>query len=93
LASVFRITQELAETDYLSRDSATLPRDQTNNFCSRGVTPSYSFWVWHRRNFKFLKENSPDFDQAITALIEDLHQRGRAEDTTVNIGASLDVRR
>ncbi|WP_339733814.1 DUF1501 domain-containing protein [uncultured Gimesia sp.] len=50
---------------------------------ARVVTLSYSFWDWHSRNFKLAKENFPDFDQAITALIEDLHQRGMAEDTTV----------
>ena len=50
---------------------------------ARVVTLSYSFWDWHSSNFKRAKENFPDFDQAITALIEDLHQRGMAEDTTV----------
>lgn len=50
---------------------------------ARVVTLSYSFWDWHHRNFKIAKDNFPDFDQAITALIEDLHQRGMAEDTTV----------
>tara|TARA_R110002111_G_scaffold227346_1_gene288809 strand:+ start:21352 stop:22689 length:1338 start_codon:yes stop_codon:yes gene_type:complete len=50
---------------------------------ARVVTLSYSFWDWHSRNFNLAKENFPDFDQAITALIEDLHQRGMAEDTTV----------
>ncbi len=50
---------------------------------ARVVTLSYSFWDWHSSNFKRGKENLPDFDQAITALLEDLHQRGMAEDTTV----------
>jgi Protein of unknown function (DUF1501) len=50
---------------------------------ARVVTVSYSFWDWHGSNFRIAKENFPDFDQAITALIEDLHQRGMAEDTTV----------
>ena len=50
---------------------------------ARMVTLSYSFWDWHGSNFKRAKQNFPDFDQAITALIEDLHQRGLAEDTTV----------
>lgn len=50
---------------------------------ARVVTLSYSFWDWHGSNFKLARENFPDFDQAITALIEDLHQRGLAEDTTV----------
>lgn len=50
---------------------------------ARVVTVSYSFWDWHGSNFARAKENFPDFDQAITALIEDLHQRGLADDTTV----------
>ncbi len=50
---------------------------------ARVVTVSYSFWDWHGSNFRIAKENFPDFDQAITALIEDLHQRGMADDTTV----------
>jgi len=50
---------------------------------ARVVTLSYSFWDWHGNNFGIAKQNFPDFDQAITALIEDLHQRGMAEDTTV----------
>lgn len=50
---------------------------------ARVVTLSYSFWDWHGSNFTNARQNFPDFDQAITALIEDLHQRGLAEDTTV----------
>ena len=49
----------------------------------RVVTLSYSFWDWHGDNFRRAKENLPDFDQAITALIDDLHDRGMADDTTV----------
>jgi len=49
----------------------------------RVVTLSYSFWDWHGNNFKIAKENFPDFDQALSALIEDLDQRGMLEDTTV----------
>lgn len=50
---------------------------------ARVVTVSYSFWDWHGGNFKRAKENFPDFDQAITALVSDLHERGMADDTTV----------
>lgn len=50
---------------------------------ARVVTLSYSFWDWHSNNFKYGEENMLDFDQALTALIEDLHQRGMAEDVTV----------
>ena len=49
----------------------------------RVVTVSYSFWDWHGANFRRAKENLPDFDQGITALVEDLHQRGMADDVTV----------
>ena len=49
----------------------------------RVVTLSYSFWDWHGRNFKYAKQNLPDFDQALSALLEDLDQRGMLEDTTV----------
>lgn len=49
----------------------------------RVVTLSYSFWDWHGKNFKTAKENLPDFDQALSALIEDLDARGMLEDTSV----------
>jgi hypothetical protein len=49
----------------------------------RVVTLSYSFWDWHSNNFGTAKQNFPDFDQALSALIEDLDQRGLLDDTTV----------
>jgi hypothetical protein len=49
----------------------------------RVVTVSYSFWDWHGQNFRNAKQNLPDFDQAITALIQDLHDRGLDKDVTV----------
>ena len=49
----------------------------------RMVTVSYSFWDWHGGNFRRAKDNLPDFDQAITALVEDLEVRGMLEDVTV----------
>jgi hypothetical protein len=49
----------------------------------RVVTLSYSFWDWHGSNFKIAKQNLPDFDQALSALIEDLDRRGMLDDTTV----------
>jgi uncharacterized protein (DUF1501 family) len=50
---------------------------------ARVVTLSYSFWDWHGNNFNIAKQNFPDFDQALSALIEDLEQRGMLKDTTV----------
>jgi len=49
----------------------------------RVVTISYSFWDWHGSNFRIAKENLPDFDQAISALVEDLHNRGMGDDVSV----------
>jgi hypothetical protein len=50
---------------------------------ARVVTLSYSFWDWHGGNFANARANFPDFDQALSALIEDLDRRGRLQDTTV----------
>jgi hypothetical protein len=49
----------------------------------RCVTLSFSFWDFHGENFKGARANVPVFDQAITALVEDLHQRGLDKDVTV----------
>ena len=49
----------------------------------RCVTLSYSFWDYHGSNFKRCRENLPDLDQAVTALVQDLHDRGMDQDTTV----------
>ena len=50
---------------------------------ARCVTVSYSFWDWHGRNFKYARENMPDLDQALTALVSDLHERGLDQDVSV----------
>lgn len=49
----------------------------------RCVTLSYSFWDWHGNNFKSARTNLPDFDMAMSALVEDLHERGLDKDVTV----------
>ncbi|HZN33294.1 MAG TPA: DUF1501 domain-containing protein [Pirellulaceae bacterium] len=49
----------------------------------RVVTINYSFWDWHGQNFKNAKEELPIFDKAVSALVEDLHERGMADDCTV----------
>lgn len=49
----------------------------------RVVTVNYSFWDWHGQNFKNAREELPIFDKAVSALVEDLHERGLAEDCTV----------
>ncbi len=54
---------------------------------ARVVTVNYSKWDWHggAKNDIFTREREdfPVFDQAITALVEDLHQRGLDKDVTV----------
>jgi len=56
---------------------------------ARVVTLNYSKWDWHGGNnnsiFKREAEDFPVFDQCVSALIEDLHERGLAETTTVAI--------
>lgn len=54
---------------------------------ARVVTVNYSKWDWHggpnNDIFKREREDFPIFDQAITALVDDLHDRGLDKDTTV----------
>mgnify|MGYP006274546527 CR=1 FL=1 len=50
---------------------------------ARIVTVGYGFWDTHGNNFGHLKGNLPVFDRGITALVDDLHERGMADDTLV----------
>jgi len=50
---------------------------------ARVVTVAYGFWDTHGQHFRHMKQHLPLFDQGISALIEDIHVRGLAEDTTV----------
>ena len=54
---------------------------------ARVVTVNYSKWDWHggpnNDIFSREREDFPIFDQAISALVEDLHQRGLDKDVTV----------
>ncbi len=54
---------------------------------ARVVTVNYSKWDWHggpnNSIFKREREDFPVFDQGITALVEDLHQRGLDKDVSV----------
>lgn len=49
----------------------------------RCVTVAYGFWDTHGNNFGQLRERLPLFDQGISALIEDIYQRGLDRDVTV----------
>ncbi|MCA9047281.1 MAG: DUF1501 domain-containing protein [Planctomycetaceae bacterium] len=98
LFNALDISQESEETRrrYGSRDE-TKPRGDAAPMCpqnflaarrlveagARVVTVNYSFWDWHGNNFKTAREELPIFDQGLTALIEDLHERGLQDDVTV----------
>lgn len=49
----------------------------------RCVTLSFSRWDWHGNNFGSARRDFPMLDQALSALIEDLEQRGLLDDIAV----------
>lgn len=49
----------------------------------RVVTVAYGFWDTHGKHFDHMKRHLPTFDQGISALIEDIYQRGLGDDVTV----------
>ncbi len=49
----------------------------------RCVTVAYGFWDTHGGNFRHLRNNLPVFDRGVSALIQDLHQRGLERDVSV----------
>ncbi len=50
---------------------------------ARCVTLAFSRWDWHGGNFKRGREDFPMLDQGLTALVEDLEQRGMLNDVSV----------
>lgn len=51
---------------------------------ARVVTLNFGRWDFHSNNFGGLKETHlPQFDQGLSALIEDLHSRGLSDDVAV----------
>ncbi|MEN9573259.1 MAG: hypothetical protein RL514_1114 [Verrucomicrobiota bacterium] len=50
---------------------------------ARAVTVSFGFWDYHGQNHKIALQDFPMFDQAITALVQDLHDRGLDKDVSV----------
>jgi uncharacterized protein (DUF1501 family) len=49
----------------------------------RCVSLSFSRWDWHGGNFQSGRRDFPMLDQAVSALIEDLEQRGMLDDIPV----------
>ena len=54
---------------------------------ARVVTLNYSKWDWHGGGYNTIfnreKEDFPVFDRCVSALVDDLHDRGLADDVTV----------
>ena len=50
---------------------------------ARCVTLAFSRWDWHGGNFTRGRQDMPMLDQGLTALVEDLHQRGLDRDVSV----------
>jgi len=50
---------------------------------ARCVTLAFSRWDHHGDNFGALRQDLPLFDQGVSALLEDLHQRGMDKDVSV----------
>lgn len=49
----------------------------------RSVTLSYGRWDSHGANFDLMRHHGPRLDQAVSALVEDLDERGMLDDVTV----------
>src|SRR5205814_2297508 len=50
---------------------------------ARCVTLAFSRWDHHGDNFGALRQDLPLLDQGVSALVDDLHQRGLDKDVTV----------
>jgi hypothetical protein len=50
---------------------------------ARFVTVAYGFWDYHGNNFGNARNDLPLLDQALSALLEDLHDRGLDRDVSV----------
>jgi len=50
---------------------------------ARFVTVAYGFWDYHGNNFGNARNDLPMFDQALSALYEDLYERGLNRDVSV----------
>lgn len=49
----------------------------------RVVTVAYGFWDTHGNNFSHLRQHLPTFDSGISALVEDIYDRGLDQDVTL----------
>ncbi len=49
----------------------------------RVVTLTYGFWDGHGGNFDLMRDHGPKLDQCLSALLEDLEQRGLSDEVAV----------
>ena len=49
----------------------------------RCVTLAFSRWDWHGGNFRRGRQDMPMLDQGLTALVQDIHDRGLDQDISV----------
>jgi uncharacterized protein (DUF1501 family) len=50
---------------------------------ARVVSLNYSRWDWHGNNFGQARSDMPMLDQCVSALVQDLHERGLDRDVSV----------
>jgi hypothetical protein len=50
---------------------------------ARMVTVAFGFWDYHSNNFKTAREDMPMLDQGVSALVQDLHDRGLDKDVSL----------
>ncbi len=50
---------------------------------ARVVSLNFSRWDWHGQNFKIARTEMPLLDAAVSALVQDLHERGLDRDVSV----------
>jgi hypothetical protein len=50
---------------------------------ARCVTVAFGFWDYHGSNHKIARQDLPLLDQGVTALVQDLHDRGLDKDVSV----------
>jgi uncharacterized protein (DUF1501 family) len=50
---------------------------------ARVVTVAFGFWDYHSNNHRTCKEDLPLLDQGVSALVQDLHDRGMDQDVSV----------
>jgi hypothetical protein len=50
---------------------------------ARVVTVAFGFWDYHAHNFRTAREDMPMLDQGVSALVQDLHERGLEKDVSL----------